>query len=79
MREAFGPICIDMALVVEGCNLRYIARRWSAFGVPMPLFLGPRTNTVESVQEGKFKFDVEIRLPLIGLVVRYVGVLSPSG
>jgi hypothetical protein len=79
VREAFGPICIDMALVVEGCNLRYIARRWSAFGVPMPLFLGPRTNTVESVMNGKFKFDVEIRLPLIGLVVRYVGVLSPSG
>ena len=78
VRERFGVVSVDMALVVEGANLRYVLRRWALFGVALPLALGPRSRAVESVEDGQFHFDVEVRLPLAGLVVHYQGRLSPA-
>jgi hypothetical protein len=78
VRERFGVVSVDMALVVEGEGLRYVVRRWALFGVPLPLALGPRSRALETVEEGQFRFDVEIRLPLVGLVVHYQGRLAPA-
>lgn len=75
VRERFGAVAVDMALLVEPGHLRYVVRRWSLFGVPMPLWLGPRSIAVESVNARKFCFDVEIAHPLTGLIVRYRGWL----
>jgi hypothetical protein len=66
-----------MALVVEGTTLRYVIRRWTLLGLPLPLALGPRSRASESVEEGRFRFDVEIGHPLTGLIVKYQGLLSP--
>jgi hypothetical protein len=77
VRERFGAVSVDMALVAEGANLRYVLRRWALCGVPLPLILGPRSRALESVEDGQFRFDVEIALPLAGLVVRYQGTLTP--
>jgi hypothetical protein len=77
VRERFGVVSVDMALVVEDANLRYVLRRWALCGVPLPLVLGPRSHALESVRDGLFHFDVEISLPLAGLVVRYEGLLTP--
>jgi hypothetical protein len=35
----------------------------------------PHVTAYESVEEGRFRFHVEIKLPLVGLVVRYRGWL----
>jgi hypothetical protein len=78
VRERFGPVCVYLALVADGADLRYIVRRWTLFGVPLPLSLGPRSHAVESVQDGVFSFDVAISHPLMGLLVRYRGTLSPQ-
>ncbi len=75
VRERFGAVAVDMALLVEPGGLRYVVRRWRLFGMPMPLWLGPRSIAVESVDEQKFCFDVEIVHPLTGLIVRYRGWL----
>jgi hypothetical protein len=77
VRERFGPVAIDMALVVNAATLHYFICRWSFCGLPLPLSLGPRTIAVESVKNGLFSFDVEISHPLTGLIVRYRGSLSP--
>jgi hypothetical protein len=53
-----------------------VIRRWTLFGVPLPLCLGPRSRASESVENGRFRFDVQIRHPLTGLIVRYRGLLS---
>ena len=76
VQESFGPVGVGMALVVDGQNLRYVVRRWQVFGIPLPLWLGPRATATESVQDGRFRFDVEIRHPLAGLIVRYGGLLT---
>ena len=77
VRERFGPVCVHMALVVEGTTLQYVIRRWTLFGIPLPLWLGPQSRASESVEDGRFRFDVEIRHPLTGLIVKYQGLLSP--
>ena len=78
VRERFGPVAVDMALVVDGPTLRYVVRRWALLGISMPLFLGPRSTAVESAQDGQFHFDVKISHALTGLIVRYRGLLALS-
>ncbi len=52
-------------------------RRWSLLGLPLPRALGPIAIAYESAEDGRFHFHVEIRLPLVGLLVRYQGWLEP--
>jgi len=75
--ERFGALTFAMALVAEGERLNLILRRWSLFGLPLPLWLCPRSNAYETVEGGRFRFHVEISHPLTGLIVRYRGWLTP--
>jgi hypothetical protein len=77
--ETFGPVAVDMALVWEEASgaLRYVVRRWRFFGVPMPLWLGPRASACERADGDGFMFDVSVAHPLTGLIVRYAGRLAP--
>jgi hypothetical protein len=75
--ERFGPLAFAMAVVEEGGKLRIVPRYWSAIGIPMPSFLGPRAVAFEHDADGRFNFDVAMHLPLVGLVVHYRGWLEP--
>jgi hypothetical protein len=75
--ERFGPLKVGMALVCDAGRMRLVVRRWSAFGIPLPLSLAPRGDAYEFVEEGRFHFHVEIRHPFTGLIVRYRGWLVP--
>ncbi|MEI9429148.1 SDR family oxidoreductase [Mesorhizobium sp. Cs1299R1N3] len=77
--ERFGPLTFAMALVAEGHKLKLILRRWSILGLPLPMWLCPRSTSFETVEDGKFRFHVEISHPLTGLIVRYRGWLKPVG
>ena len=77
--ERFGPLSFAMALVVEeGGVLRLVLRRWSLFGLPLPLWLAPRSNAYEASADGRFRFHVEISHPLTGSIVKYRGWLVPA-
>lgn len=76
--ERFGPFAFGLALVCDAEKLNLVPRAWSAFGIPLPHVLVPRGTAYESAEDGRFRFHVEIVLPLIGLVVRYRGWLAPS-
>jgi hypothetical protein len=76
--EGFGPLLFAMALVVENARLSLVLRRWSAFGIPLPMWLCPRSDAFETVENGRFRFHVEISHPICGLIVRYKGWLEPD-
>ncbi|BCM16298.1 SDR family oxidoreductase [Mesorhizobium sp. J8] len=76
--ERFGPLTFAMALVVDGNRLRLVLRRWSFLGLPLPMWLCPRSNAYETVEDGRFRFHVEISHPAAGLIVRYRGWLVPA-
>ena len=53
-------------------------RRWTCLGVPLPMALAPRSRAREWQEGDRFRFDVPIALPFIGLVVHYRGWLIPE-
>jgi hypothetical protein len=75
--ERFGPLCVGMALVLDEGKLRLTVRRWSVFGMPLPLWLAPHGDSYEYAENGRFHFHVEIRHPFTGLIVGYQGWLVP--
>ena len=78
LTERFGPVAVDLALVVDGTRLRLAVRRWRLLGLPMPLAWAPGSEAYEDVEDGRFRFHVEIGHPLTGLIVRYRGWLAPT-
>lgn len=76
--EQFGPFRFGMDLAPEPNGLSMPLRRWWFGPLPMPLFLAPRIRGREQERNGRFHFDVEIRLPLVGLLARYRGWLRRS-
>ena len=77
MCERFGPFAFGLALVREADRLRLVIRRWSVLGFALPRALAPFGDAYESAEDGRFHFHVEIRLPVVGLIVRYRGWLVP--
>ena len=76
--ERFGPLTFAMALVLERGRLSLVLRRWSAFGIPLPMWLCPRSDSHEQAEGGRFRFHVVIGHPLTGLIVSYKGWLEPD-
>jgi hypothetical protein len=77
MCERFGPLRAGMALVLDEGKLRLVMRRWSLFGIPLPLWLAPHGDSYEYEEGGRFHFHVEIRQRFTGLIVGYQGWLVP--
>ena len=75
--ERFGPLRFHFDLPGDDEGLRMDLRRWTVVGIPLPLALAPRTEAREWADGDRFRFDVPIALPLIGLVVHYAGWLDP--
>jgi hypothetical protein len=75
--ERFGPVTFWTALVWKGGELHLVTRRWSVFGIPLPLALAPNSSVYESADGNDFCFHVEVKHWLMGLIVRYEGRLAP--
>jgi saccharopine dehydrogenase-like NADP-dependent oxidoreductase len=71
LHERFGPATFGLALVVEAGRLRLLMRRWSLFGVAMPIALAPVCDVYEYEKQGRFHFFVDLGLKRVGLIVRY--------
>jgi hypothetical protein len=67
-----------MAALTGDGRLRLVLRRWTFLGIPLPIGLAPQGHAIEFEQDGRFRFDVAIRAPLIGPIVRYRGWLAPE-
>jgi hypothetical protein len=49
------------------------------FGFPVPPSLAPGLEAWEGERDGRYDFAVEVRLPFIGRLVRYEGLLDLRG
>ena len=77
IRERFGLVTVDLRLEAAPERLAYHVVGWRLGPIPLPRMLAPRTLTHEQIDaEGRFAFDVEIGLPMLGRVVRYRGWLT---
>jgi len=76
--EQFGPITIALALIINDKKLFLVPRSWQFLGIPLPKFLLPSEASFEEERDGLFRFDVTMKVPIIGLIVAYKGTLSPE-
>lgn len=77
--ERFGALTFAMALVVSAGRLLLVLRRWTIFGLPLPMWLCPRSESYESAEQGRFNFHVRISHPLTGVIIQYDGWLIRTG
>lgn len=75
--EKFGPLAFRFALPSDENGLAMRMAGWNVAGLPLPLRLAPRSLAREWEEDGRFRFDVPIALPLLGLLVHYRGWLEP--
>lgn len=74
--EQFGPLRFGFDLPSDEKELAMEMRGWSFQGIPLPMALAPRSRAREWQEGGRFRFDVPIALPLVGLIVHYTGWLT---
>ena len=78
VRETFGPLSFDLGLATASGSLEMPVTDWRCFGIPMPDFLAPLSQAREFEDDrGRFRFDVRLSLPLLGLLIHYRGWLLP--
>lgn len=75
--ERFGPLRFRFDLPSDDSGLAMELRGWDCLGIPLPMALAPRSRAREWQEDGRFRLDVPIALPLVGLIVHYTGWLEP--
>lgn len=73
--ERFGPVAFGLEVPGGPEGVFLAARRWWLCGVPMPRALCPLVAACEVARDGRFFFDVDIRLPWLGRLIHYRGAL----
>jgi hypothetical protein len=78
LRERVGPTTFVFTALgsAEGLALRLDGFR--VLALPLPRLLHPIVHTIECERNGRYHFEVEARLPVFGLLVRYAGWLEPE-
>lgn len=76
LRERVGPSTFVFALETSADGMALELRGVRFLGVPLPRFLAPLVHTFESERDGRYCFEVEASLPLLGRIVRYAGWLE---
>lgn len=74
--ECFGALCFRLRLEFSNGRLSFTPDQWTLFGLPLPMALAPYGNSFEHAVGDRFHFHIEICVPGVGLVVRYVGKLN---
>jgi hypothetical protein len=78
IRERFGPFTFTIQLRWDGTRLHYEMVKGKLLGIRLPRALLPQTRAFEQVEDGRFRFDVRLGLPLVGLLAHYRGWLVPD-
>lgn len=79
LTERFGPFTFALEVPCDADGLRLVIAGWRLGKLPLPRRLAPVARAAERADAaGRFRFDVEMALPLLGRLVRYRGWLTPA-
>lgn len=74
--EQMGPLSLYLQPMCEGGRLVYRLIATQIGPIALPRALAPSMNAWESEKDGKYMFEVSVRLPIIGPMIRYSGTLD---
>lgn len=74
--EQTGPVRLHMAVDINeaGWYWRCVGARVA--GIPVPLWMFPRTTAFKRIEAARYRFHVSFALPLLGMVLWYEGLLD---
>ena len=78
LRERVGPSTFVFALDTSADGMALKLQGVRFLSVPLPRFLAPTVFTFESERDGRYHFEVEASLPVLGRIVRYAGWLEKN-
>ncbi|MEO1188474.1 MAG: DUF4166 domain-containing protein [Pseudomonadota bacterium] len=79
LQERFGWMTFGIRLRRDAEALHFPVSTGRVFGIPLPAFMVPKSETREFVDEqGRSCFDVRISTPMTGLIAHYHGYLTPA-
>lgn len=76
MHERLGPVTFEFNLCPDAVGIDWHLRKLRFLGIPMPAFLYGRVQARCDAHEGRYRFDIDARLPLLGQLVAYRGWLE---
>ena len=74
--EQLGALQMYMIIEVDGNALHYRHAKTRFFGIPMPAIFSPRVRAFEYQKDDHYRFEVDVRMWLIGRVITYRGKLA---
>ncbi|WP_114241425.1 DUF4166 domain-containing protein [Dyella sp. C9] len=76
LRERLGPVTLHFSLRRESDAIDWQLRRASLLGLPLPRGLFGTVFSRSGANEGRYTFDIDVHLPLLGRLVSYHGWLE---
>jgi len=76
LEERFGPLRFRFRLQGGEGGISMIPAGWSVWSLPLPSSMMPSGVASETDRDGRFRFEVPIRMPIVGRIVTYEGNLA---
>ena len=76
--EDSSGIRLKLTVRIKDGGWHWVQQGISVKGIPMPLWLFPKTTAYKTISNGKYLFSVSFSLPLLGKLLSYSGELKPS-
>jgi len=74
--ETTGPVKMKLTVDIVNGGWFWRCLKVSLFGLPIPLFLIPKSQAYKIIENGKYVFNVSFTYPLLGSLVSYRGILT---
>ena len=76
LREALGPVSLHFSLQGNDDAIDWQLYRVTLLGLPLPRALHGRVRSRSGACDGRYTFDIDVHLPLLGQLVAYRGWLE---
>ena len=74
--EKTGPLHMRLTVDIKNQGWYWRCLSFRLFGVPLPVWLFPKSQAYKYIEDGEYKFYVGFEAPLIGLLLSYSGILQ---
>ncbi|MFN7552218.1 MAG: DUF4166 domain-containing protein [Pseudomonadota bacterium] len=74
--EKTGNIALVLGVDADDGGWTWVQRAVSLRGVHLPSWFAPRTTAYKRIVDGRYEFSVKLRLPFLGELFAYGGMLS---
>lgn len=76
LREQLGPMAFLFDLHRDGNAIEWKLRGTRLLGMPVPRWMSGNVLSVSGSRDGRYTFEVDVQMPLIGKLVSYRGWLE---